>query len=318
MTHQEFVSSAVNRKRYWARSLRGWRFFDQAQPNVAHRALGKLEQQGYVRTVVTQNVDGLHQRLGKEGWQRLGKPLPPREVRPFTCKALSAICGIDVRMSVRPISQFDDSRPRGLSVAREVCLSSMFQSFPSSFQPTPGRAARQRSSSCNGRNDEVQCLSCFRSRRRSGYQEELETVNSEWMDHFLPRHGQIDVRADGDAELQVQSFEAFHVPSCDACGGVWKPKVVFFGGALEESVKGAAREAVETSGALLVMGSSLQVFSAFSLVKEAAALQKPLAILNIGPTRADPQQSRWLTWRREWRCGETLEEICRRLRVAVS
>ena len=148
MTHQEFVSSAVNRKRYWARSLRGWRFFDQAQPNVAHRALGKLEQQGYVRTVVTQNVDGLHQRLGKEGWQRLGKPLPPREVRPFTCKALSAICGIDVRMSVRPISQFDDSRPRGLSVAREVCLSSMFQSFPSSFQPTPGRAARQRSSSC--------------------------------------------------------------------------------------------------------------------------------------------------------------------------
>lgn len=37
-------------------------------------------------------------------------------------------------------------------------------------------------------------------------------------------HAGVAARADGDAELQVQSFEAFHVPSCDACGGVWKPK----------------------------------------------------------------------------------------------
>lgn len=56
---EEFVGSKLHRKRYWARSLRGWRFFDAAEPNAAHRALAQL---GF--RVVTQNVDGLHQRGG--------------------------------------------------------------------------------------------------------------------------------------------------------------------------------------------------------------------------------------------------------------
>ncbi len=36
----------------------------QAEPNDGHRALAELEQQGWIRAVVTQNVDGLHQRAG--------------------------------------------------------------------------------------------------------------------------------------------------------------------------------------------------------------------------------------------------------------
>ena len=35
-----------------------------AEPNDGHRALAELEQQGWIRAVVTQNVDGLHQRAG--------------------------------------------------------------------------------------------------------------------------------------------------------------------------------------------------------------------------------------------------------------
>ncbi len=38
--------------------------FPDAQPNAAHKALAKLEQQGKVRAVITQNIDGLHQAAG--------------------------------------------------------------------------------------------------------------------------------------------------------------------------------------------------------------------------------------------------------------
>ena len=40
--------------------------FPDAQPNAAHKALTKLEQQGKVRAVITQNIDGLHQAAGSK------------------------------------------------------------------------------------------------------------------------------------------------------------------------------------------------------------------------------------------------------------
>lgn len=40
--------------------------FPDAQPNAAHKALAKLEQQGKVRVVITQNIDGLHQAAGSK------------------------------------------------------------------------------------------------------------------------------------------------------------------------------------------------------------------------------------------------------------
>ena len=64
--HQDFLKSLSARQRYWARSMRGWPSFRDAQPNAAHRALAKLERAGRVHTVVTQNVDGLHQKAGQD------------------------------------------------------------------------------------------------------------------------------------------------------------------------------------------------------------------------------------------------------------
>lgn len=64
VTHQEFVRSESARKRYWARSLVGWPAIHQAAPNAAHGALASLDRLGHVRRLVTQNVDGLHQRAG--------------------------------------------------------------------------------------------------------------------------------------------------------------------------------------------------------------------------------------------------------------
>jgi len=65
MQHQSFVSDAEARRRYWARSVLGWRHFSRARPNPAHQALAELERTGALTGLITQNVDRLHQRAGQ-------------------------------------------------------------------------------------------------------------------------------------------------------------------------------------------------------------------------------------------------------------
>ena len=64
MMYQEFVGSAVTRQRYWARSFVGWRRFAAAEPNAGHYAVARMQQSGLLGAIITQNVDGLHQRAG--------------------------------------------------------------------------------------------------------------------------------------------------------------------------------------------------------------------------------------------------------------
>ncbi|MCU1422209.1 MAG: NAD-dependent protein deacetylase [Microbacteriaceae bacterium] len=64
MTFDQFLASADYRKRYWAGSHLGWKRFDGARPNDGHRTLSRLEADGVVNGIVTQNVDGLHLRAG--------------------------------------------------------------------------------------------------------------------------------------------------------------------------------------------------------------------------------------------------------------
>ncbi|MGD9695511.1 MAG: NAD-dependent protein deacetylase [Thermoleophilia bacterium] len=64
MTYQEFTASEANRRRHWARAHVGWARMGGARPNAGHRALARLEQQGRVELLVTQNVDGLHEAAG--------------------------------------------------------------------------------------------------------------------------------------------------------------------------------------------------------------------------------------------------------------
>lgn len=64
MSHQEFTATSAARQRYWARSFIGWQRFTVAEPNAGHRAVTELQQSGVFGTVITQNVDGLHQDAG--------------------------------------------------------------------------------------------------------------------------------------------------------------------------------------------------------------------------------------------------------------
>lgn len=62
--YDEFMSSEQARVEYWDYKLETWQIYGAAQPNPAHHAIVDLERAGKVRSVVTQNVDGLHRRAG--------------------------------------------------------------------------------------------------------------------------------------------------------------------------------------------------------------------------------------------------------------
>jgi NAD-dependent SIR2 family protein deacetylase len=203
MTYQVFMGDAAARRRYWARSMVGWRHFGQARPNGAHRALARLEQMGKCEVLLTQNVDRLHQAAGS------------RNV-------------IDL----------------------------------------------------HGRLDEVRCMVCERRVPRTEFQAQLERLNPGW--------GGLDgVNApDGDADVETD-FSSFAVPACQECGGVMKPDVVFYGENVPQERVEAATNHLAQADAVLVVGSSLMVWSGFRFVRAAAQAGKPIVAVNIGRTRAD-------------------------------
>jgi NAD-dependent SIR2 family protein deacetylase len=92
---------------------------------------------------------------------------------------------------------------------------------------------------------------------------------------------------DGDADLDAHDFSMFDVPSCPICQGILKPDVVFFGESVpRDSVDTAAAHLKEADG-MLIVGSSLMVYSGFRFVQMAARAGLPIAAVNLGRTRAD-------------------------------
>jgi NAD-dependent SIR2 family protein deacetylase len=201
---QEFRTSARVRKRYWARSFSGWPRVAAAEPNRAHLALRALEDGGLVRQLVTQNVDGLHQRAGSK---------------------------------------------------RVIDL--------------------------HGRLSRVDCLDCGLWLRRSDMQERLAAANP----CLLPMAATF--APDGDAILEAELLAGFRVPDCPRCGGILKPAVVFFGENVPRPRVARACAGLQGSRAVLVVGSSLSVYSGFRFCREAAALDIPIVLVNRGRTRAD-------------------------------
>lgn len=64
LSFDEFMGSGHNQARYWARSYVGWHRIASAQPNPGHRALSEAEARQKIFHIITQNVDGLHQKAG--------------------------------------------------------------------------------------------------------------------------------------------------------------------------------------------------------------------------------------------------------------
>ncbi len=60
----EFLGDPAARREYWRRKIEMYPSMKKAQPNEAHLALARMYKAGFLKTVITQNIDGLHQRSG--------------------------------------------------------------------------------------------------------------------------------------------------------------------------------------------------------------------------------------------------------------
>lgn len=201
--YQAFRNQEATYRRYWARAFAGWTRFTAAEPSTAHHALAAWERAGSLSQLVTQNVDGLHQRAGSEAV-------------------------IDL----------------------------------------------------HGRLDVVLCLGCGERSSRAEVQETMAATNPNWIAAAV-------TAPDGDADIDAALVEAFNVPHCPSCGGLLKPDVVFFGENVPDARYEAARDALARADALLVVGSSLMVYSGFRFVRQAHEASLPIAIVNRGHTRGD-------------------------------
>lgn len=192
------------RRRYWARSMIGWPVLAQARPNAGHEALAMLEGDGRLGALLTQNVDGLHQRAGSQAVLEL-----------------------------------------------------------------------------HGNIHTVYCLDCGTRVPRVAMQAQLTELNPQMAGAAaqpLP---------DGDARVEPESLDDFQVPGCGHCGGTLMPDVVFFGDNVPAARTACALARMEAADALLVVGSSLMVYSGFRFCRLAHEAGKPIAAVNLGRTRAD-------------------------------
>jgi NAD-dependent SIR2 family protein deacetylase len=226
--YRDFMGSQGARQRYWRRSLLGWPSFARARPNSAHTALADLEAGGFVHQLVTQNVDGLHQRAGSR---------------------------------------------------RVIDL--------------------------HGRLDTVACQRCGHRLTRAAVQRRLRELNPQ-----IPERQAIPA-PDGDVELPVEENAGFVVPDCQVCGGILKPDVVFFGESVPRVRVESACARLREADALLVVGSSLMVYSGFRFCRAAADRGTPIAAINLGRTRADALFSLKVTAP----CGPVLAELRRALSI---
>jgi len=151
----------------------------------------------------------------------------------------------------------------------------------------------------------VSCLTCrFRLSRH---------LMQQWLAAANPGFGAAcrDLAPDGDADLDTRALHDFRLVHCPRCGGILKPDVVFFGEAVPGQRVRRAMAQLEQASAMLVLGSSLMVYSGYRFCRAATAAGKPIWAVNLGRTRADGE----LAVKIEADCGETLAGALQQLGI---
>ncbi|GAB5537322.1 MAG: NAD-dependent protein deacetylase [Rubricoccaceae bacterium] len=170
------------------------------------------------------------------------------------------------------------------------------------------RAGAQRVIELHGSLADVCCLQCERCWPRDTVQERIEACNPGWTD-LRPTSRQL--APDGDVE--VDETESFVPPTCPACEGSLKPDVVFFGESVPKPRVEAARRMVSQADALLVVGSSLTVYSGYRFVRQAETENTPIAIVTLGATRGHRHAAVTV----DAPLGEVLPELADRLNTRI-
>lgn len=132
----------------------------------------------------------------------------------------------------------------------------------------------------HGRLDRVVCLACGTSSARDELQDRLADLN--------PGFGAADLVVLPDGDVALEATADFVLADCERCDGPLKPDVVFFGENVPPERVRRCSALVETAEALVVLGSSLHVFSGRRFVKQAHQRGIPIVIVNRGETRGDP------------------------------
>jgi len=141
----------------------------------------------------------------------------------------------------------------------------------------------------HGRTDRLKCMNCGAHRDRVDFHDELEDLNHDWLQQALAEQDETTARPDGDAYVASDDYTDVIVPPCTKCGGFFKPDVVFFGDSVPKHRVARCRAAVDAADGLLCVGSSLAVHSAYRFVRHAQKHDIPIAILNVGETRAEAE-----------------------------
>ena len=274
MTHQQFVSGPEMRRRYWARSFFGFPKFNACRPNAAHHALTALQAAGAVgSTLLTQNVDRLHHRAGSRGVLEIHGST--HDTVCLGCGSTGSRAELQERLAILNPEAADvlakevrraerAGENRLLGAGGEGRLPGAALGVLAAAAPPPPSAV----------------LSNVAEDGRL-----VAEPGAGLPQAAAGRGGQ--TRPDGDTELDQELVESFEVPGCQVCGGVLKPHVVFFGDNLPRGRKEALEGTVRAGDGLLVVGSSLSVFSAFRLARQAKQEGKPIAMVTAGQTRAD-------------------------------
>jgi NAD-dependent SIR2 family protein deacetylase len=153
---------------------------------------------------------------------------------------------------------------------------------------------------------DVRCLACGVLEPRAALHERLLAANPTWLDTVAT------VAPDGDADLPASQVSQFHVLGCLACAGALMPDVVFFGGTVAETKVAASWALVDEADVLVVVGSSLAVYSGWRFVRGAAERGIPVVLINLGETRADAISH----LRIEAPAGAVLTQLAARLETA--
>jgi NAD-dependent SIR2 family protein deacetylase len=133
----------------------------------------------------------------------------------------------------------------------------------------------------HGNIHSVVCLACSALFPRAFIQGQLEDLNPQMLG------ANATPLPDGDASVEPAELADFRLPWCTCCGGTLMPNVVFFGDNVPPARTAIALGQMERADALLVVGSSLMVYSGFRFCRMAQASGKPIAAINLGRTRAD-------------------------------
>lgn len=151
---------------------------------------------------------------------------------------------------------------------------------------------------------DVVCLTCRDRSDRRALDARIAAENPDF-------HPDADaIRPDGDVRLDDVEIAGFRTPRCLVCGAdTLKPDVVFFGDNVPRERVQRCFALTDAARSLLVLGSSLQVFSGYRFVRRADARGIPVGIVTRGPTRGDGEA----TLRIDAPLAEVLPPLVRRL-----